>query len=98
MTTRPLSTADKRHAILLALEAFPEKSQNQIAEQIGCSQRYVSTVREQMQVRTGSHLPDYVTGKDGKSYPATRSPRRFLASHRASHTRCHTRCHTGGLA
>lgn len=69
-----LSEDDKRHAIEVAYATWPDRGQREIAEQIGCSQRYVSTVREQIQVRTGSHLPDMVTGKDGKRYPASRGP------------------------
>ena len=41
-----------------------------MAEQIGCSDRYVLDIKKQ--VRTTSDLPDRVTGKDGKSYPASR--------------------------
>lgn len=66
-----LTDADKKHAVKMAIDAFPDRSQTQIAEQVGCSQRYVSTIRDQ--VRTTSNLPDRVTGKDGKSYPAKRS-------------------------
>jgi hypothetical protein len=42
-----------------------------IAEQIGVHQTYVSRLREQ--VKTSLNLPDRVTGKDGKSYPASRN-------------------------
>lgn len=69
-----MTPADKKHAILLALQAWPDKSQNQIADQIGCSQQHVQQVRAQ--VTTTCNLPPRVTGKDGKSYPATRPPRR----------------------
>lgn len=69
-----LTEADKRGAIEMAYATWPDKGQREIADQIGCSQRYVSTVREEIQVRTGSHLPDMVTGKDGKRYPASRGP------------------------
>ena len=65
-----LSSADKKHAIELALEAWPDRSQRRIAAQIGCSQRYVGKVREQ--VSTSSHLPERTVGTDGKSYPAAR--------------------------
>ena len=63
-----LTSADKKHAIELALEVWPDRSQRRIAAQIGCSQRYVGKVRAQ--VRTSSHLPDRTVGSDGKSYPA----------------------------
>jgi hypothetical protein len=69
-----MTDADKKHAIELAYATWPDRGQREIADQIGCSQRYVSTVRNEIQVRTGSHLPDVVTGKDGKQYPASRGP------------------------
>ena len=65
-----LSDTDKRHAIVLALQAWPDKSGREIAEQMGVNQNYVSEVRRQ--VSGSTHLPTLVTGKDGKRYPATR--------------------------
>lgn len=59
---------DKKHAILLALQAWPDRSINQIAEQIGVNQRYASGIRAEVSATT--NLPERVTGKDGKSYPA----------------------------
>ena len=58
-----LSGPDKKHAIELALDAWPDRSQTRIAKQIGCSQRYVGTIRAQ--VRTSSNLPERTVGKDG---------------------------------
>lgn len=63
-----LTSADKKHAIELALEAWPDRSQRRIAAQIGCSQQYVGKVRAQ--VTTSCHLPERTVGTDGKSYPA----------------------------
>lgn len=65
-----MTQADKRHAILLAIQTWPEKSINQIAEQIGVNQRYASGIKTEVSATT--NLPDRVTGKDGKSYPAER--------------------------
>lgn len=65
-----LTPADKRHAILLALQTWPEKSAHQIADQIGCNQDYVSGLRRQ--VTDSLHLPSRGVGRDGKSYPASR--------------------------
>lgn len=65
-----MTKADKKHAIVLALKAFPDKSQTIIAEQIGVNQHYVGEVKKQVSATT--NLPDRVTGKDGKSYPAAR--------------------------
>jgi ParB-like chromosome segregation protein Spo0J len=64
-----LSGADKKHAILLALAAWPERSSNQIAEQIGVNAGYLSRVKAEHNVQA---TPDArVVGRDGKSYPAT---------------------------
>ena len=67
-----LTAADKKHAILLALKAWPERSANLVAEQIGCAQQYVSRLKAE-QVTTRGNVPDRVTGKDGKSYPANKT-------------------------
>jgi hypothetical protein len=67
--------ADKKHAIVLALQTWPDKSQKSIAEQIGVSQQWFSDVARAVRSQdTGTgNLQDRVTGKDGKSYPASRS-------------------------
>ncbi len=66
-----MTKADKKHAIVLAISTWPERSGRQIAEQIGCEHRYVDQVKAK--VGSTTHLPDRVTGKDGKSYPASRA-------------------------
>lgn len=66
-----LTVNDKKHAILLALQAFPARSAGAIAEQIGVNQDYVSELRRK--VKDTLDLPERVTGKDGKSYPASRA-------------------------
>ena len=63
-----LTSADKKHAIELAVEAWPERSQRRIAAQVGCSPGYVNKIRGQ--VFTSEHLPERTVGTDGKSYPA----------------------------
>jgi DNA-binding CsgD family transcriptional regulator len=45
-----LSVPDKRHAIQLAVTAWPERSGAQIADQIGCSSQYVSSIKSGMAV------------------------------------------------
>lgn len=67
-----LSDQDKKHAIVLAIKTWPTKSMNEIAEQVGCSRKWVQDVRDQ--VATTSLLPASVTGRDGKVYPAKRGP------------------------
>jgi hypothetical protein len=82
----PMTAADKKHAVIMALQTFVTadgegKSQRQIADQVGCAQSYVTRVKQEMQVNTGVHLSTSYTpvtttvGKDGKSYPATRTPK-----------------------
>ena len=66
-----LTARDVKKAIRVAVLQFPDRSTNQLAEQIGCSQRYVAAVKDQ--VRATATLPDHVTGKDGKTYPAFRA-------------------------
>ena len=67
-----MTVADKRHAILLALKTWPDKSITSIAEQIGVNQGYASTVKKQVIGSNDLSVPARVTGKDGKSYPAAR--------------------------
>jgi hypothetical protein len=64
-----MTPADKKHAIQLALKVWPERSVSQIAEQIGVNRRYADEVRKQVGATT--NLPSRVTGRDGKSYPAS---------------------------
>ena len=63
-----LSRGDKRRAVELALTTWPDKSQRQIATQIGCSQQYVGSIRQERK-----DLPERTIGSDGKSYPAQRN-------------------------
>ena len=54
-----LEPGDKRNAILIALHEFPEKSQQEIAEQVGCSQQYVAKVKDNT---TGCNIPENESG------------------------------------
>jgi hypothetical protein len=54
-----------KHAILAALKTWPDLSQSEIAERIGCNQSVVARVKNEV---TGAHtLPDPVTANTGKS-------------------------------
>ncbi len=67
---------DVRHAVELALRTWPRKTQQAIAEQVGCNDGYVCRIKAQL--LTSKELPDApatVTGKDGKVYP-TSKPRK----------------------
>jgi len=81
-----MTSEDKKHAILLALEMWPDKSSHLIAEQIGCAQSFVLRLKNQvipsvhlaanpasMEEKSSEkpiNMPARVTGKDGKRYPA----------------------------
>lgn len=67
-----MTEADKKHAVYLAFQTWPDRSQREISDQIGCAQSYVQKLRADYQVNTGVHLPNRITGKDGKNYPAVR--------------------------
>lgn len=62
---------DVKHAVELALRTWPEKTQQAIAEQVGCGQQRVSEIRRQF--TESGELPTTVTGKDGKTYPTTKT-------------------------
>lgn len=69
---KQLTREDKRHAIILALKTWPDKSQGQIADQIGCSREWIGEVKRRLEVTsTLPAEPSRVIGKDGKSYPAS---------------------------
>jgi hypothetical protein len=61
-----MSNEDKHRAVKLALEQWPNDSDNAIAERVGVSQPFVSKLRPQLITVINST----VTGTDGKSYPA----------------------------
>lgn len=84
-----MTTADKKRAIVVALETWPEMSQHRIAEQIGCAQSWVCEVKsrvaqQQAQVIGTDNVvemaPEPVetttVGRDGKQYPAARKAAR----------------------
>ena len=75
-----LTAADKKHAIELALEAWPERSQRRIAEQIGCTHQ----IRQQGTWAGGNQLPPAGTNGRGrrKELPRTTKPARQPAGRR----------------
>jgi len=48
---------------------FPEKSQQEIAEQVGCSQRYVGMIKEDN--RSTSNIPPTRTDSIGRTRPTS---------------------------
>lgn len=73
----PLGRADVRRAVIMVLGAFPKKSTTSIAEAVGCTQQYVSKIKNQ--VTTSCNLKESestkVEGKDGKMYKARKKPK-----------------------
>lgn len=65
-----LTEADKKHAIVMALTAWPEKGPELIAEQLGCTGQYVRDIRHRVQ--TSLNLPSKTRGKDGKMHPVAK--------------------------
>jgi hypothetical protein len=63
------SATDKHHAIELALTKFPEKTQEQVAQHVGCDRSYVSKVGNQLVNIHKLTLPAVRKGKDGRSRP-----------------------------
>jgi hypothetical protein len=69
-----MTSADKKHAILMALTTWGDggKTQAQIAAQIGVAESTLSYHAVQLSNLGQLKRPDRVLGKDGKSYPAAR--------------------------
>ena len=65
----PRTATDKHRAIELALLKFPDKTQQQVAEQVGCAQSYVATVARELITSDKLKLPTTRKGKDGRSRP-----------------------------
>lgn len=61
-----LNKGDTKRAVIMALEAMPEQSDNAIATQIGCSGSLVCKTRRQLADQGRLPMADTVVGKDGK--------------------------------
>lgn len=66
-----MTRGDTRHAVEVALKTWPDKTQQEIAEQVGCGQATVHRIKEELIHVNKLTLPDTRTGKDGKQYPTT---------------------------
>ncbi len=71
------SNADKRSAVEIALEEWPDLSNGLLSELCKVSIELVRRCRQQMEKTDRIEKPQKVTGKDGKQYPAAieREPR-----------------------
>jgi len=73
----PLEGDDIRQAILMLIDAWPNRSLRSIADAVGCSKSYVGLVKTQATLNGQLALDPNVLsgktiGKDGKLYPAIR--------------------------
>jgi hypothetical protein len=62
---------DKHAAISLALRTFPGKTQQAIADHVGCSRQYVDKVQDELATSCKLTPPPSRVGKDGKVRPTT---------------------------
>jgi hypothetical protein len=68
---RRLSSGDLKKAVILALTDFPDKTQQAIADQVGCAQSYVTRIKGELITSDKFDIPDRTVGKDGKSRPTS---------------------------
>ena len=75
--SRGLERGDIRKAVEVVLREWPNKSQQAIAGQVGCSQFTVHSVQKELIAANMLTLPAKRMGKDGKERPtayATKTP------------------------
>lgn len=65
-----MEPGDKRNAILIALHEFPEKSQQEIAEQVGCAQSYVNRIKTEANI-TSDNCPSTRIDSAGRIMPTS---------------------------
>lgn len=75
LPAKRLERGDIRKAVEVALREWPQKSQAEIAAQVGCSQGIVARYKDELITSNKLTLPATRTGKDGKSYPTTYATR-----------------------
>jgi len=66
-----MTRGDIRHAVEVALKTWPDKTQQEIAEQVGCNRSYLVRIQDELVTSNKLTLPPTRTGKDGKQYPTT---------------------------
>ncbi len=70
-----MSRADVRQAIKRALQEFLDRSNREIARQIGCGDQLVGEVRAELESNCVIHAVEKTVGADGKLRPAKRKAR-----------------------
>jgi len=68
-----LSPGDKRRAVELALDRFPAKSQQEIANHVGCSQQYVGKVKDD--ITPSCNVPTTRKDSKGRNQPTRYKPK-----------------------
>ena len=68
-----LSPGDKRRAVELAVDRFPNKSQQEIADHVGCSQQYVGKVKGD--VTPSCNVPPTRKDSKGRNQPTRHNPK-----------------------
>lgn len=66
-----MTRGDIRHAVEVALQTWPEKTIQMIADQVGTSKSTASRIQEELSHMGKVNIPPTRTGKDGKQYPTT---------------------------
>ncbi len=66
------SRGDVRHAVLLALKTWPEKSQREIAAQVGCAFQYVSRLKGDVSTSGHVSMPATRTDSLGREQPTSK--------------------------
>jgi hypothetical protein len=66
-----MTKGDLRHAVALALKTWPDKTQQAIADQVGCSRATVQRTQDELVHLNKLEIPETRTGADGKERPTT---------------------------
>jgi ParB-like chromosome segregation protein Spo0J len=68
---RRMTRGDVRRAVELALKTWPDKTQQAVADQVGCSRPYVTRIQEELVTSNKLDPPTTRTGADGRKRPTT---------------------------
>ena len=66
-----LNRGDVRNAVEIALRMWPEETQQAIADQVGCSQRYVGMLKDDLIRSSSIDLPATITNTRGQTRPTS---------------------------
>ena len=66
-----MSKGDIRHAVAVALKTWPEKTQQAIADQVGCSIGTVNGIKQVIFKNENHSIPDTIVNAQGRTRPTT---------------------------